>query len=98
MIALTNKIACQAGKRDIVAEIIATGSQDMPGCVFYSLAFDAEDVNAIWVSEIWTSEEAQAASLGLPQVREAIERAGPYLAGGDRIQAGAHFRVVTNAF
>lgn len=39
----------------------------------------------MWVTEVWVSEEAHSASLGLPSVRDAITRGRPLIAGfGER--------------
>jgi len=58
----------------------------MPGNLSYLVAEDAADSTAIWVTEVWESEEAHAASLHLPVVQEAISRARPHITGmGQRV-------------
>jgi quinol monooxygenase YgiN len=57
----------------------------MPGCLSYIVAKDATDANAIWITEVWGSEERHKASLWLLAVRNAIAKGRPLIAGfGER--------------
>lgn len=67
--------------RATLIEALLDGCADLPGCVSYVVAEDAEDDSVVWVSEVWESEEAHAASLELPAVQAAIARARPVLVG-----------------
>ena len=68
------------GNREALAKILLSiGSMD--GCQSYLVANDAEDEDALWVTEAWVSAEAHQASLNLPRVVAAIERARPLIAG-----------------
>ena len=58
----------------------------MPGCLSYIVAKDPTDADAIWITEVWDSEASHKASLSMPSVRKAIERAKPIIAG-----FGEHF-------
>lgn len=51
------------------------------GCLLYEVGVNDEDPDKVFVVELWTSAEAHAASLGLPEVREAIAAARPLLSG-----------------
>jgi quinol monooxygenase YgiN len=71
----------QPGQRDALLAILAEGTADMPGCLSYVIAEDREDEDALWITEIWESEESHAASLQLPAVQDAIARGRPLIAG-----------------
>ena len=87
MYGLIGTIIAVSGKRDELIEILLAGSAKMPGCQSYIVAKDAEDPNAIWVTEVWDSPESHQASLGLPQVKEAIEKGRPLISGfGERFE------------
>jgi quinol monooxygenase YgiN len=87
MYGLIGRISVEPGKRDELVAILLEGVSGMPGCLSYVVAHDASDPDAIWVTEVWTSEDAHRASLGLPSVRDAIERGRPLIKGlGDRFE------------
>jgi quinol monooxygenase YgiN len=78
---LIGKITAVAGQRDALASILADATQDMPGCLSYVIAEDAQDADALWVTEVWDSSASHAASLKLPNVQAAIVKAKPLIAG-----------------
>ena len=87
MYGLIGRIIAVPGRRDELIEILLAGSADMPGCHSYIVAKDAEDPNAVWVTEVWDSRESHQASLGLPQVKVAIEKGRPLIGGiGERFE------------
>ena len=58
----------------------------MPGCLSYVVALDPTDADAIWITEVWDSEESHRASLSLPAVQQAIAAARPLIADfGDSV-------------
>jgi quinol monooxygenase YgiN len=73
----------EAGAADAVLAILLEGIGGMPGCRAYVVARDPADANAIWVTEVWDSKDSHQASLALPSVRAAIEKARPLIAGFD---------------
>lgn len=81
MYGLIGKIEAQPGARDELAEILLEGTRDMPGCVSYVVARDAQEADALWVTEVWVDQESHRASLGLPAVQQAIARGRPLIAG-----------------
>ena len=76
---IRDRIRAVDGGRDELAAILA-GMGDMPGCLGYVVAGDNSDADALWVTEVWETVEAHAASLGLPAVQAAIERGQPLIA------------------
>jgi quinol monooxygenase YgiN len=78
---LIGKMIAAPGKRDELATILLDSIGTIPGCLSYVVAHDPKDPNAIWITEVWTDAAAHKASLELPQVRAAITRARPLIAG-----------------
>ena len=84
---LIGKMLAAPGKRDELVEILLGGVSGMPGCLSYIVARDPEDDNALWISEVWESQDAHQASLALPSVRDAISKGRPMIAGfGERFE------------
>ena len=81
MYGLIGKIDAVSGQRDALAVILLKGMADMPGCRSYVVAEDPADSDALWVTEVWDSQESHAASLSLPSVQDAIRAGRPMIAG-----------------
>lgn len=81
MYGLIGKMSVVAGKRDELISILLEGVSGMPGCLSYVVAKDPADADAIWITEVWDSEQSHKASLSLPSVRQAITRGKPLIAG-----------------
>ena len=80
MIAVTNK-------RDQLIEILLSGTKDMPGCISYVISKDAENDDALWITEVWDSKESHSASLSLASVQTAITQGKPLISGfGQRFE------------
>lgn len=79
MYGLIGRIRAVDDGRDELAAIL-DGMGEMPGCLSYVVASDVSDPDVLWVTEVWDSPEAHAASLGLPTVRAAIEQGRPLIA------------------
>lgn len=85
MYGLIGKLMSAPGKRDELITILLENATKMPGCLSYIVAKDTADANAVWVTEVWDSQERHKASLALPGVQQAISRAKPIIAGfGER--------------
>lgn len=85
MYGLIGKITAVPGQRERLISILLDGTTDMPGCLSYIIARDAADADAIWITEVWDSQESHQASLSLPAVQEAIAQGRPLIAGfGER--------------
>ena len=99
MYGLIGKMTTVAGERDALIKILLDGTASMPGCLSYVIARDPSDANAIWVTEVWDSQDSHTASLSLPPVQQAITRGRPLIAGfGERFvtePVGGHGLVPT---
>ena len=80
MYGLIGKMIAVEGKRDALIAVLLEGTGGMPGCLSYIIAKDQADPNAIWVTEVWDSEQSHRASLSLPAVKDAITRGKPLIA------------------
>lgn len=81
MYGLIGKMTAHRGKRDELLAILLESVGDMPGCRSYVVAKDPQDANAIWITEVWDDAASHKASLAIPAVREAINKAMPLIAG-----------------
>ena len=81
MYGLIGKMTAIAGQRDTLAAILLEGTGAMPGCLSYVIATDPADADALWISEVWDSQASHQASLGSPDVKAAITRGRPLIAG-----------------
>src|ERR1700731_1212480 len=78
------KIIAAAGKRTALTNALGTVGE-MNGCLSYVVSEDVQDENAIWITEVWDSEENHRASLSAPSVQKSISAAKPMIAGFERI-------------
>ncbi len=83
MYGLIGRILAVPGKRDELLAILVPGEEGMPGCLSYIVATDPQNADAIWVTEVWETQDAHRASLQIPAVQAAIARARPIIAGFD---------------
>ena len=81
MYGLIGRIDVVAGRRDELATILLEGVTGMPGCLSYVVANDPQEADALWVTEVWETQEHHTASLSLPSVQEAIQKGRPLIAG-----------------
>lgn len=81
MYGLIGKIRVLPGQRDALISILIEGISGMPGCLSYIVSQDQGDPDAIWVTEVWDTQESHLASLSLPSVQQAITRGRPLIAG-----------------
>ena len=81
MYGLIGKMTAVSGKRDDLAVILLHGTNEMPGCLSYIVAEDTEDPDALWITEVWDSQDSHQASLKLPEVQAAIAKGRPLIAG-----------------
>ena len=81
MYGLINKVNAVPGQRDALVAILLEGTQGMPGCLSYVVAIDQADANALWITEVWDTQESHKASLSLPAVQAAIAKGRAMIAG-----------------
>ena len=80
MYGIIGKIIANPGERDNLIGILLGGTQDMPGCIQYVVSKDAEEDDALWITEFWKDQESHQASMSLPSVQEAIALGKPLIA------------------
>ena len=85
MYGLIVKITLVPGKRDEMIAILRDSAANMPGCLSYVVAKDSSNENAIWVTEVWDSQQSHDASLSLPVVQNAIPRAKSNVANFEKV-------------
>ena len=83
MFGLIGKMRAQPGKRSELMAAIGGSTDSMPGCKSYIIAEDVSDPDAIWITEVWDDEASHKASLQLPEVKAAIAKGRPLIAGFD---------------
>jgi quinol monooxygenase YgiN len=83
MFGLIAKITAKAGKRGELGAILIAGISGMPGCLSYIVGNDPNDLDVLWITEVWETKELHAASLQLPSVRDAIAIGRPLIAAMD---------------
>ncbi len=87
MYGLIGKMKAVPGQRKSLIAILLESAGNLPGCLSYVVAKDPADADAIWVTEIWDSQESHRNSLSLPAVQQVIARGRPLIAGfGERFE------------
>lgn len=70
------------GRDELVALLTQrSGVLSDAGCLVYEVGVDEDEPDKVFVVELWTSAEAHAASLALPEVQHAIASARSLLSG-----------------
>lgn len=81
---LHGKLTAQAGNRDKLAEIMIEASKlvsTAKGCKLYAIGKDENDINSVYVTELWDSKDDHDNSLNIDGVRDLIMKAVPLLDG-----------------
>jgi quinol monooxygenase YgiN len=87
MYGLISKMNVVPGQRDALVDILLEGASNMPGCLSYVVAQDATNADAIWITEVWDSQDIHRTSLSLPSVQQALSRGRSLIAGfGERFE------------
>lgn len=84
MYLIHGKLNAKAGHSDELANILLEASKlvsTAKGCKLYVIGKDENDLNAVFVTEIWDSKEDHDDSLKAEGVRELITKAMPVLDG-----------------
>src|SRR5512138_1491373 len=58
MYGLIGKMTAAPGQRDALSAVLLEAIEGMPGCLSYIVAKDANDQNALWITEVWDSKES----------------------------------------
>ena len=81
---LHGKLTAKAGHRDELANILLEASKlvsTAKGCKLYAIGNDENDINSVYVTEIWDNKDDHDNSLKVEGVRELIMKAMPILDG-----------------
>ncbi|MDO3676552.1 putative quinol monooxygenase [Paenibacillus ehimensis] len=88
--AMFGKMTAHPGKREELAKMMleADTLNEMEGCIYYILHEAEDDPDVLWITELWESQEAHAASLKNEKVRELIGRCRHLIAevGGVKVR------------
>lgn len=82
--ALCGKFIVEPRDRDALATILSTAADLMAraeGCRTYIVYTEPADDSAVWVTELWDSQEEHDQSLALPGVSDLIAQARPLIRG-----------------
>lgn len=81
------KLTAHPGKREELAMMMLEGDilNDMEGCISYIIHAAEDHPDDLWITELWESKEAHAASLKNEKVLELIGRCRYLIAGGSAI-------------
>ncbi len=85
---LYGKFTTKAGEQENLVGILleaAKSLQDLEDCELYLVSISDEEPDAVFVYEVWNSEQAHQASLSLEATQKLIQRAKPIITGMDRI-------------
>jgi quinol monooxygenase YgiN len=58
MFGLINRFVTHPGQRDALVAAMTSDVGPLPGCRCFVVAHDPKDPDAVWVTEVWDSEEA----------------------------------------
>ncbi|MDZ3830462.1 MAG: antibiotic biosynthesis monooxygenase [Sphingopyxis sp.] len=84
---LIGQMIAKPGQRAALAAILTEGTNEMPGNMGYLVGEDSANSDALWVVELWETQEAHTASLQHPAVRAAIAKGRPLIAAfGTRVE------------
>lgn len=82
------KFTVQEGKRENLVEILLEAAKSMvqlEDCEIYLVNIVEKELNAVYVYEMWSNEQAHQGSLVLKTTQTLIQRAKPYITGMERI-------------
>ena len=81
---LHGKLKAKQGHRDELATILIDASKlvaTAKGCKLYVVGLDSNDLNSVYITEIWDTKEDHDNSLKVEGVRELIMKAMPLIDG-----------------
>jgi quinol monooxygenase YgiN len=84
------KAPAELGRRDALLGVLLEAGEtlgDMPECELSIVNTAPDESDAIWVTELWASEEAHAHSLDRDDLRALVQRGRPLIAGmGEQVR------------
>lgn len=78
------KFIARAGQRDALVELLlqaAALAGATPECKLYIINTSVTEAECVWVTEVWSSQEAHDASLSIEGAQAHIKKVLPLLAG-----------------
>ena len=79
---LHGKLTAKLGHKDELAKLMLEASMLMAkakGCILYIVGLGKNDVNSVYITEIWETEQDHDESLNYSGVRELIKKVMPIL-------------------
>lgn len=83
MYGLMGKIRAHTGDGEQLLAYLLRAAEELSAlehCYLYVISRDKDDVDALWVTEIWRNQEDHQASLGHEAIRTLITSARPLIA------------------
>ena len=80
MYGLITRLTTVPGRRDSVTDLLLAGREPPVGCLSYVVARDPNDLDALWVTEVWTDQAAHKAALQRPDIKAGFGLALQYIA------------------
>ncbi|MBP1991588.1 putative quinol monooxygenase [Paenibacillus eucommiae] len=83
------KFSAKPGQRDALVQILLDGAaaaQSVKECEIYIVNVSDTEPDTVWVTEVWSHEEAHAASLAQEETKASIQLAMPLIAGVEATQ------------
>jgi quinol monooxygenase YgiN len=78
------QLKAREGQRDALVEHMLGAAEllvDVPGCELYVINTSATDADAVWVTEVWSTQAELDASLTIESVKASVKQVLPLLAG-----------------
>ncbi|WP_166805799.1 putative quinol monooxygenase [Jeotgalibacillus sp. R-1-5s-1] len=82
------KIVAEKGKREELAALLTEASRNMvknKECEIFSVSTSDEDPDAVFVYEVWASEDAHKKSLNMDVTRTLVSKTLPIITGMERL-------------
>lgn len=86
---LYTKFTTREGQRDSLVGMLleaASGMASVEGCDLYTVNIPENELDSIWVTEVWSDSSTHQASLSLEQSKVLIQKARPLIAGVEQIK------------
>ena len=83
MYGLIGRMTAVTGQREALIGILLHAVSGLPGCLSYIIARDPSNDDSVWITEVWLDSLSHQSALGLPEVKQALERGRPLIASMD---------------